>query len=219
MKSSILIADDHPLFREALTYIVESSIKKLNHSTKQSDNDNASNILHATDYAETLKTLKEQHVDWLFLDLNMPDSNGLFGLNDIKKQYPTLSVIIISANQSQDIIQSCLNHNISGYITKSTLPDDIEVAIQKIFTGERFIPHLDQVDSDENDSQGIDKLTSAQLNILTHIGLGKLNKQIALDLGITEATVKAHITQIYKKLNINNRTQAALIATQAQLVD
>jgi DNA-binding NarL/FixJ family response regulator len=217
MKSTILIADDHPLFREALTYIVESSVKKL--SGNDPIKEGPLEIIHATDYNETLNTLNENTIDWLFLDLNMPDSNGLSGLGDIKKQYPNLSVIIISANQSQEIIQSCLNHNVSGYITKSTLPDDIEAAIQKIFSGECYSPILN-VSSEKNaGSKGIDSLTSAQLNILTHIGLGKLNKQIAVDLGITEATVKAHITQIYKKLNINNRTQAALLATQAQLIN
>ena len=209
---NILIADDHPLFREALTYIVESSFSGL-------PNTPSVKLNHTVDYNETLAAIAENDIHWLFLDLNMPGSNGLEGLASITKQFPELSVIVISANESQEIIQSCFTHKVAGYIPKSTQPSDIEAAIQKILQGEQYSPiDLDEHSQDPS-SLGLDRLTTAQLTILTHIGIGKLNKQIAQDLGITEATVKAHITQIYKKLNVNNRTQAALIAQQAQLVD
>lgn len=211
-KLNILIADDHPLFREALTYIVEASFSSLK--------GNPEVIIHQTvDYDATLDLLASQTIDWLFLDLNMPGSNGLSGLTSVSQQFPDLSIIVISANESKEIIQSCFTHNIQGYITKSMQPSDIEKAIHTILAGERFSPlQHDDISNDQNLS-GLELLTTAQLNILTHIGIGKLNKQIAIDLGITEATVKAHITQIYKKLHVNNRTQAALIAQQAQLVD
>ncbi len=209
---NILIADDHPLFREALTYIVESSFSGL-------PNSSTVHVQHTVDYNETLAAITENDIHWLFLDLNMPGSNGLEGLASIKKQHPELAVIVISANETQEIIQSCFTHKVAGYITKSTQPSDIETAIQQILQGEQYSPIDLNEDSQAPSSLGIDTLTTAQLTILTHIGIGKLNKQIAQDLGITEATVKAHITQIYKKLNVNNRTQAALIAQQAQLVD
>lgn len=209
---NIQIADDHPLFREALTYIVEASFSAID---KQSN----VQIQHSVDYKETVEVLSIHPTDWLFLDLNMPGSNGLEGLINIRNNFPDLSIIVISANESQDIIQSCLAHKVSGYITKSTQPSDIEIAIHKILKGERYSPIKIDQSSVEKESLGLEKLTTAQLNILTHIGIGKLNKQIAQDLGITEATVKAHITQIYKKLNVNNRTQAALIAQQAKIVE
>lgn len=226
MKTTILIADDHPLFREALTYIVESSI---NNMAKENAFENTDvDIIHSTDYLETLDIIARKKINWLFLDLNMPDSNGLSGMVNIRKAHPDIPIVVISANQSTDIVKSCLNQQVRGYITKSTLPEDIEKAIQLIFSGEVYSPLMN--DSGENNESekkqhhnqqlgGIETLTAAQLNILGHIGLGKLNKQIAIDLGITEATVKAHITQIYKKLKINNRTQAALLAKQSQLID
>lgn len=227
---NILIADDHPLFREALTYIVEASFSSSESNTEKNnseeneikENSTAIEILNTVDHEATLTAIEQHSIDWLFLDLNMPGSNGLSGLANIKKQHPTLPIIVISANESPDIIQSCLSYDIAGYITKSTQPNDIETAIQTILTGKQYSPlttNPSNYPPNQPKPSGIEKLTAAQLNILIHIGIGKLNKQIAQDLAITEATVKAHITQIYKKLNVNNRTQAALIAKQAELVD
>jgi len=206
----ILIADDHPLFKEALTYIVESSFANLNKQTIE--------LLHTADLDSTLKILNENSINWLFLDLNMPGSNGLSGLSTIRKLHPNLPIIVISANESEEIIQSSLACDIAGYITKSTQPDDIEKAIISILEGNHYSPEIEPGNLKDKESEGINNLTTAQFNILIHIGIGKLNKQIAQDLKITEATVKAHITQIYKKLNVSNRTQAALIAKQANLV-
>lgn len=207
----ILIADDHPLFKGALTYIVEASFSALGKQPIK--------IFHTADLASTLKTIDQQTIDWLFLDLNMPGSNGLSGLTTISTQHPEIPIIVISANESEEIIQSCLTCKIAGYITKSTQPDDIEKAILSILEGKFYSPTIKPNNLKEKKPAGIKELTTAQLNILIHIGIGKLNKQIAMDLNITEATVKAHITQIYKKLNVTNRTQAALIAKQASLLD
>ena len=149
----------------------------------------------------------------------MPGSNGLEGLVNIRKKFPDLPIIIISANESHDIIQACFAHNISGYITKSTQPKDIETAIHKILQGEKYSSIKIDDNTNNQESFGLERLTASQLKILTYIGIGKLNKQIAQDLSISEATVKSHITQIYKKLKVSNRTQAALIAQQAHIVD
>jgi len=113
----ILIADDHPLFKEALTYIVESSFANLNKQTIE--------LLHTADLDSTLKILNENSINWLFLDLNMPGSNGLSGLSTIRKLHPNLPIIVISANESEEIIQSSLACDIAGYITKSTQPENL----------------------------------------------------------------------------------------------
>lgn len=194
---TLLIADDHPLFRQALTYIAES------HFT-------LNEIIHTASHDETIEKLNTNDIDWLFLDLNMPGSDGINTLSTIRKNFPKLPIIIVSANESQEIVSACFKHNIAGFIGKSTPPGEIDVAIEKIIQGEQHSPDFDPSTS-SSDSK-IDQLTASQLNILFQIGMGKLNKQIAADLNVTEATIKAHITQIYKKLNINNRTQAALIA-------
>lgn len=217
-KNLILIADDHPLFREALINIVDSSFQGFAKTIATAKTSEAQ-IIHSTDYNETLNSIGNHDVSWLFLDLNMPGSDGLNGLIHIRQQYPDLSIVVISANESPEIIQSCFTYNISGYIPKSTQPDRIEKIIQDILMGVIYSPISLSVQSETVKAKGIESLTASQLKILTYIGVGKLNKQIAEELGITEATVKAHITQIYKKLNVKNRTKAALLAQQSQLVD
>jgi len=196
--STLLIADDHPLFRQALTYIAESNL-----SPKK--------ILHTASHEETITTLNSNQIDCLFLDLNMPGNDGLNTLSTVRNLFPYLPIIVISANESPEMVKACFRHNIIGFIGKSTPPDEIDVALKKILNGETHSPDFADADLPKTD---IDLLTTSQLNILFQIGMGKLNKQIAADLNVTEATIKAHITQIYKKLKINNRTQAALIANE-----
>ena len=207
MEQLILIADDHPLFREALTLIVSSACP-------------GSVIRHAINYDETKTQLAEHHFQLAFVDLNMPDSNGLTDLAMLKKLYPQVPIVVVSAHEEADIIRSCLNHNASGYIVKSSSPDEIKAAIHAVLIGDICTPP--NIDLDDNESSQaesdialkINSLTPSQLKILIEIGKGKLNKQIAYDLGISEGTVKAHITSVFKRLGINNRTQAVLITQQ-----
>ncbi len=209
MDQVILIADDHPLFREALTLIVSSACP-------------GCEIRQATDYDETKTELAEHHFQLAFLDLNMPGSNGLTDLAMFKKLYPQIPIIIVSAHEEPDIIRSCLNYNASGYIVKSSSPDEIKAAIQTVLMGDIYSPpniNLSEDNSGQADNDialKINSLTPSQLRILIEIGKGKLNKQIAYDLGISEGTVKAHITSIFKRLGINNRTQAVLITQKHQ---
>lgn len=209
MANSILIADDHPLFREALRYIIDSVLP-------------SSDAKEATNYAETKSLMAEQKFDLVFLDLNMPDSNGLTDLALLKKMYPQVPIVVVSAHEEPGIVRTCLGFNASGYIVKSSSPPEIKLAIQKILAGETYRPDwidLQHEAAEEQHSIAADQvetLTPSQLNILIEIGKGKLNKQIAYDLEISEATVKAHITSVFKKLGINNRTQAVLFIKEHQ---
>jgi DNA-binding NarL/FixJ family response regulator len=208
MTYSILIADDHPLFREALTYIVKSVITD-------------ATITEATNYSETKVCLDQANFSLVFLDLNMPDSNGLTDLALIKKLHPSVPIVVVSAHEEPDIIRTCLEYNASGYIIKSSAPDDIKKAITTILAGNIYAPKGLDISCDANDphqiaSDQIGSLTPSQLKVLIEMGKGKLNKQIAYDLEITEATVKAHITTVFKKLKINNRTQAVIFAKEHQ---
>ena len=208
MTYSILIADDHPLFREALTYIVKSVITD-------------AEITEATNYSETKTHLDNASFSLVFLDLNMPDSNGLTDLALIKKLHPSVPIVVVSAHEEPDIIRTCLEYNASGYIIKSSAPDEIKSAITTILAGDTYVPKGMDMSSDANDpnqiaSDQISNLTPSQLKVLIEMGKGKLNKQIAYDLDITEATVKAHITTVFKKLKINNRTQAVIFAKEHQ---
>lgn len=208
MTYSILIADDHPLFREALTYIVKSVITD-------------ANISEATNYSETKNCLDENSFSLVFLDLNMPDSNGLTDLALIKKMHPSVPIVVVSAHEEPDIIRTCMEYNASAYIIKSSAPDEIKNAIRIVLAGDTYIPKGVDLSSQQNDpkqiaADQISSLTPSQLKVLIEMGKGKLNKQIAYDLDITEATVKAHITTVFKKLKINNRTQAVLFTKEHQ---
>jgi len=209
MNKTILIADDHPLFREALTYIVMSVVPD-------------GEIKQAINYAETKQQLQAHDFDMVFLDLNMPDSSGLTDLALIRKSYPKTPIVIVSAHEEVEIVRTCIDLNASGYIIKSSSPDEIKSAIKTIIDGDIYIPaSIDLADSEQNNSNTqanakLESLTPSQLKVLIEIGKGKLNKQIAYDLDISEATVKAHITTVFKKLNINNRTQAVLFISEQQ---
>lgn len=211
MPHSILIADDHPLFREALRYIIESLLP-------------ASDIHEAINYDETKSLLREKKIDLVYLDLDMPDSNGLTDLAFLKKSYPHIPIAVVSAHEEPHIVRTCLSFNASGYIVKSSSPAEIKKALKLILTGETYHPDWIDLQSEHTEPAAlaaslVEKLTPSQLNILIEIGKGKLNKQIAFDLGISEATVKAHITSVFKKLGINNRTQAVLFVKEHQLTN
>ena len=199
MSKRVLIADDHPLFREALGTIVRMAIPDCS-------------IVEATDYSEAKTALDENQFYLAFVDLNMPDSNGLSDLALIKKMHPQIPMVVVSAHEDPDVIRACINHNASGYIIKSSDPECIRGAIKQIMQGNTYVPPGVDLSAPESKnrqevSRLIGTLTPSQLKVFIEMGKGKLNKQIAYDLEITEATVKAHITTVFKKLHINNRTQ------------
>jgi len=192
MSYKVLIADDHPLFRDALSTILRMAIKDCE-------------IEEANDYKETAKMLEKQHFNMVFLDLNMPDSNSLSDLALLKKMFPQIPMVVVSAHNEESIIRSCIAHNASGYIIKSSSPDDIKKAIQQIMDGNTYVPKgymLDLNDDEPSFTKKLEQLTPSQLKV------------IAYDLNVSEATVKAHITAIFKKFGINNRTQAVLLAQE-----
>ena len=208
MSNALLIADDHPLFREALTFIATSVMPD-------------TTVVYATNYAETKQALKDRTFKLVFLDLNMPDSNGLTDLALLKKLHPTTPMVVVSAHEDPDVIRTCLGYKASGYIIKSSEPEIIKQAINVILGGDIYVPQdidltLEVSDASSVAAKQISSLTPSQLRVLIEIGKGKLNKQIAYDLDVTEATVKAHITTVFKKLKINNRTQAVLFAKRHQ---
>lgn len=208
---SLLIADDHPLFRDAL---------------KNALNDEFDTItIHETDsLASTLHYLQtEPELDLLLLDLNMPGSGDLYGLMRIRSQFSDLPIAVISGTDEVETIASVIQAGALGFIPKTSLPHEISTAILTILAGDLWLPEHMQTDiqqaskSNQKLAQQVAELTPAQYNVLCYLHEGLLNKQIAYELSISEATVKAHITAIFKKLNINNRTQAVLIASTLKL--
>jgi len=171
----------------------------------------------------TVDMLNKEDVDLLLLDLHMPGSNDLFGLLHIRKLYPDIPVAVVSGTEDTALISKIIGVGASGFIPKTASAQDIGNAVEAILDGDIWLPEglsesVDEVD--EAFSELADKvasLTPSQYKVLCYMRDGLLNKQIGYNLDIAEATVKAHVTALFKKLGINNRTQAVLIASQLEL--
>ncbi len=199
-----LIADDHPLFRTALTQVI------IKHYP-------GSRITQCNDLEETIKTLQtDGDIDLLLLDLHMPGSQDLFGLVNIREQFPSIPVAIVSASEEQLIVNRAMGHGALGYITKSLSQEDMFSAIDSILAGDKWVPdqyraHMRPISHEERTlATKIASLTPQQYKVLCLLKEGWLNKQIGYELGVTEATIKAHITSIFRKLGVSNRTQAVI---------
>ncbi|MFC3094222.1 DNA-binding response regulator [Alteromonas sediminis] len=208
--TTILIADDHPLYRDALRGALSQPL-------------NSITLVEACDLPETVSVLEQQEVDLLLLDLHMPGSQDLFGLLHIRKLFPDVPVAIVSGTEDPAIISKIIGVGALGFIPKTASKQNIKDAIQAILAGDIWLPEniSDKVESvDESFSQlaeQVASLTPSQYKVLCYMRDGLLNKQIGYNLDIAEATVKAHVTAIFRKLGINNRTQAVLIASQLEL--
>ncbi|OOG48798.1 response regulator transcription factor [Rhodanobacter sp. C01] len=204
----ILIADDHPLFRDALQRAVLAALPQAR--------------VHSADSVDALLGLIEQFSDaeLLLLDLHMPGARGYSALAHIRGQYPGLPTIVVSGHEEAQVMRRALAHGASAYIPKSATSADIVAAIRSVLDGDVWLPHpqlggASELRPDEAAAAAqIAALTPQQFRVMTMIAEGLLNKQIAYDLGVSEATIKAHMTAIMRKLGVNNRTQVALIANQ-----
>jgi len=209
--SQFLIADDHPLFREALKGAL---------STKFADLE----VFESEDFDTTLQVLNEQEdLDILLLDLHMPGNGDLYGLIRIREDYPSLPIAVVSGSEDINIVSKVMSYGAMGFIPKSSSSEDIAGAINQILDGDVWLP-LDLKDrvatvegEDKEIAAQVASLTPQQYKVLQYLHEGLLNKQIAYELHISEATVKAHITAIFRKLGVYNRTQAVLIAAKLQL--
>lgn len=208
--ATLLIADDHPLYRDALKGALSVSLQDLK-------------LLEADDLPTTIEVLEQTDIDLLLLDLHMPGSNDLFGLLHILKLYPDLPIAVVSGTEDPLIISKIVGVGALGFIPKTASSAEIGEAIKAILGGDVWLPESvsEQIeDIDEEFSalaDNVASLTPSQYKVLCYMREGLLNKQIGYNLDIAEATVKAHVTAIFRKLGINNRTQAVLIASQLEL--
>lgn len=207
---TLLIADDHPLYRDALK-------GALNLSTSDS------NIIETGDLNTTVEALIANDVDLLLLDLHMPGSNDLFGFLHIQKQFSDLPIAVISGTEDASLISKIVGLGAIGFIPKTASAGEIKQALDTMLEGDVWLPEsvriqIKDVDKDFSIlAENVASLTPSQYKILCCMRDGLLNKQIGYNLNIAEATVKAHVTAIFRKLSINNRTQAVLIASELQL--
>ena len=205
---TVIVADDHPLFRTAIKEALEAD-------------QGETNFLEANSF-ESLQELvdKNREVDLVLLDLHMPGVSGFAGLVYLCKRYPSVPVVIISANEDPVVIKRALEHGAAGFIPKSSSIDTITDAIAAVLMGEIWSPDTTASNLPGNNvsevelAQRMAQLTPQQFKVLMMMSQGLLNKQIAYALNVSEATIKAHVSAIMSKLGVNNRTQAVLAANQ-----
>ncbi|AAZ26123.1 MULTISPECIES: response regulator transcription factor [Colwellia] len=207
----IIIADDHPLFRQALlgtlkaklTYTVWLEAQTIEELEQQLTNNNDS--------------------DLLLLDLNIPGAHGFNTLIHVRNHFPQIPVVIVSAHEDHDTISKAMSYGAAGFVPKSTPVDDIYSAIVAVLSGDTWLPaSFEQKQRDNSDgdiAERVASLTQQQYRILMMFAQGMLNKQIAYDLNVSEATIKAHATAIFRKLDVRNRTQAVIAIAQLSLTE
>jgi DNA-binding NarL/FixJ family response regulator len=208
---TVIVADDHPLFRTAIKEALEAE-------------QGETRFLEASSF-ESLQALVDENreVDLVLLDLHMPGVSGFAGLVYLCKRYPSVPVVLISANEDPVVIRRALDHGAAGFIPKSSSIQTITEAIQSILMGEIWSPESEQANlpgsnvSEVEMAERLAQLTPQQFKVLMMMSQGLLNKQIAYDLGVSEATIKAHVTAIMNKLGVNNRTQAVLAASRLEV--
>ncbi len=203
---TIVIADDHPLFRNALFQSINMAIS-------------GANLLEADSQNSLFSLLeKTDDVDLLLLDLKMPGSNGMSGLIQLRQQYPELAIVVISASEEDCVVQQVYNHGAFGFIPKSSDIHSLLSALKQILNGEPYFPTtITPNDHHQQLATKIAALTPQQYKVLTMLTEGSLNKQIAYDLSVSEATIKAHMTAIFRKLDVKNRTQAVILLQQLEI--
>ncbi|MFA0193831.1 response regulator [Vibrio artabrorum] len=203
---TIIIADDHPLFRNALFQSVHMAIS-------------GANLLEADSLDGLLALLKkEDEPDLLLLDLKMPDANGMSGLIQLRAEYPELPIVVISASEDSSVVSQVKSHGAFGFIPKSSDMCELVNALNQVLNGDPFFPEglITNNAACSDLAEKISTLTPQQYKVLGMLSDGLLNKQIAYELNVSEATIKAHMTAIFRKLNVKNRTQAVILLQQME---
>lgn len=194
----ILLVDDHPLFRHALRVVVSRSRANVE-------------IREAGTLAGAKSILAAHHdVIAVMLDLKMSDCEDFNGLLSLRGEYPQVPVVIVSSSSDSDTVDRALALGAAGFIPKSSNRSDIAEAVRAILTGEIWAPRASRAPALPPDVRSIASLTSSQLRILMGLQQGLRNKEIAYDMGVTEKTVRAYMTSMFRKLGVNSRTQAVL---------
>ncbi len=204
-----LIADDHPLFRGALRGAVATLFA-------------GADISEAGTFDEASKILDQgSEVDLVLLDLTMPGVRGFSGLMYMRAQYPSVPVVIISANDDPAVIRRCMDFGASGFIPKTLGVDGMRNAIASVLKGGIWTPpDVDLTMAADSETSAmlarLVTLTPQQVRVLMMLSEGLLNKQIAYELSVSEATVKAHVSAILQKLGVESRTQAVIAAAKIE---
>ena len=203
MNRTFIVADDHPLFRGALREILASLPGE--HV-----------IVEAADFDQAAAAVSAHpEADLMLLDLAMPGAIGFAGLALMRAEHPGVPIAIVSGSEDAPLIRRALDLGASGYIPKSASFDEIRAAISSLLAGDVYLPAHVQLGAEGDPEiaaliERMRSLTPQQTRVLTMLGKGLLNKQIAYELGISEATIKAHVSAVLQKLGVDSRTQAVI---------
>ena len=207
MSHRIIIVDDHPLFRSALRQTLEGKGADMAFE-EAGDIEGLSAALEAN-----------RDCDLVLLDLNMPGVRGFSGLLLLRAQFPEIPVMIVSAVEDASVIRRCFDLGASGFLSKSESAVRIRESIDTILAGGLWVPEGVSLDDQDEQSEVLSRLatlTPQQIRVLMMLSDGLMNKQIAYELSISEATVKAHVSAILQKLNVDSRTQAVIAASKIE---
>ncbi|MCZ8186934.1 MAG: response regulator transcription factor [Beijerinckiaceae bacterium] len=209
-QGTIIVADDHPLFRGALKQALSGIFAELS-------------VIEAGTLEETVQALSGQgEIDLVLLDLKMPGVSGFSGLTFLRSQHPAVPIIVVSGVDDSATIRTCMEFGAAGYIPKTTPIDVMNKAIRVVLSGGTWtppdIPLGELADKETGDLiRRLASLTPQQMRVLTMLSEGLLNKQIAYELSVSEATVKAHVSAILMKLGVESRTQAVIAASKLDI--
>jgi DNA-binding NarL/FixJ family response regulator len=205
----VLIADDHPLMVGGLRQAVLAAAP-------------AAEIAVAHDFDSMVAALDAlPDTDLVLLDLSMPGVRGFSGLLFLRSERPSIPVIVVSGNEERAVIRHCMEFGAAGFIPKTNSLETMRGAIAKVLDGGRWTPpDFDPSPAPNDESSAMARrlasLTPQQIRVLMMLSQGLLNKQIAYELGVSEATVKAHVSAILQKLGVESRTQAVILATKIE---
>lgn len=211
MSIKVMLADDHVLMREGIRQLLEfdGSIEV---------------IAEANDGEECIEMLKTVYPQILLLDINMPKKNGIEVLQEIKNRNINVKVLILTVHGEIEYLLKAVDIGVDGYILKDSESSELKKAINAVVNGESYIqpkliPALNyRLVARDIDKDKIDLLTGRELEVLTQVASGKFNKEIATSLNISERTVKNHISNIFKKIEVSDRTQAAVFAIKNDII-
>jgi DNA-binding NarL/FixJ family response regulator len=207
LKTRVLIADDHDLVREGICKLLELY-------------ENIEVVAEAGDGLETVTKVRDKMPDLVLLDLNMPRMDGITTIRKIKEISPQVKVLILTIHDGEEYIYEVIRAGAEGYIQKDVKPDELKDSIERVIKGEKVFPRSieRQVSETAVQQREIEELSAREHEVLELLAQGMSNRNIAETLFISEKTVKNHVSNILKKLSVNDRTQAVIVALKLGLV-
>jgi len=209
----VMIADDHSMVREGIKQLLELE-------------GDITVVAEASNGKECIEQLDEEQTDVLLLDINMPNMNGLQVLQCLRENNRKVKVLILTIHNEVEYLVRAVEIGVDGYVLKDSNSSVLKKAINTVYNGESFIePELApllKMKLEEKSTAGkgvIDSLTKREIEVLKLLAEGLFNKEIAFTLAISEKTVKNHVSNIFKKINVSDRTQAAVFAIRNNLID